>query len=60
MFYIDSVKKEEWRGIENWTKETFQVKASKKYFEWGYSKDNLCDYEKDDTVCIDNIVFPVE
>ncbi len=58
-FYIDNIEKGRWLGIEDWTKETFHVEAGRKYFMWKYGKGPTEDFEKNDTACIDDIVFPV-
>jgi hypothetical protein len=58
-FYIDGVEKDTWSGDEDWAKVSFPVAAGTRTFEWTYSKDSS-EAEGDDTVWIDDIVFPID
>ncbi len=57
-FYIDGEETGEWSGEEDWAEVSFPVRAGIRTFEWTYSKDYSVS-EGDDTVWIDDIVFPV-
>ncbi len=57
-FYIDGTEKGKWSGEEDWTEVSFPVTAGTRTFEWTYSKDGSVS-EGDDTVWIDDIVFPI-
>jgi hypothetical protein len=57
-FKIDGVEKGAWSGEEDWSEVSFPVDEGTRTFEWTYSKDGS-DSEGDDTVWIDDIVFPI-
>jgi outer membrane protein assembly factor BamB len=58
-FNIDGVRKGSWSGKEDWTEVSFPVTAGTRIFEWSYSKDSSIS-DGDDTVWVDDIVFPIE
>jgi len=57
-FYIDGAEKGKWSGEEDWTEVSLPVTAGTRTFEWTYSK-NYSGSHGDDTVWIDDIVFPI-
>ena len=57
-FYIDGLEQGTWSGQEDWAEVSFQVREGRRTFKWAYSKDSSFS-EGDDTVWIDDIVFPI-
>jgi len=57
-FYIDGLEQGTWSGQEDWAEVSFQVREGTRTFKWAYSKDSSAS-EGDDTVWIDDIVFPI-
>jgi len=57
-FYIDGLEQDTWSGQEDWAEVSFQVREGIRTFKWAYSKDSSIS-EGDDTVWIDDIIFPI-
>ena len=57
-FYIDGLEQGTWSGQEDWAEVSFHVREGTRTFKWAYSKDSSIS-EGDDTVWIDDIVFPI-
>ena len=56
-FYIDDQIQDQWAGTSNWMTESYSVSAGVHTFKWEYVKDASA-YGGDDSVWIDNIIFP--
>jgi len=58
LFFIDGEEQGNWSGVKDWTQVSFPLTAGTRTFEWRYSKD-YSGSQNDDTVWIDDIVFPL-
>lgn len=56
-FYIDGILRDQWSGVDNWTREAFYVTAGSHTFKWEYKKDYVYD-DNQDCAWIDNVIFP--
>lgn len=56
-FYIDNILRDQWSGVDNWTREAYYVTAGTHTFRWTYSKDPVYD-DNSDCAWIDNVTFP--
>lgn len=56
-FYIDNILRDQWSGVDGWTREAYFVTAGNHTFRWTYAKDPVYD-DNLDCAWIDNVTFP--
>jgi hypothetical protein len=56
-FYIDNILRDQWSGVDGWTREAYFVTAGNHTFRWTYAKDPVYD-DNQDCCWIDNVIFP--
>lgn len=56
-FYIDGILRDQWSGVDNWTREAYYTTAGSHTYKWEYKKDPVYD-DNSDCAWIDNIIFP--
>lgn len=56
-FYVDGILRDQWSGVDNWTREAYYVIAGVHTYKWEYKKDFVYD-DNMDCAWIDNVTFP--
>jgi hypothetical protein len=56
-FYVDGILRQQWSGVDNWSRQAYAVTAGVHTFKWEYKKDPVYD-DNSDCAWIDNVIFP--
>ena len=56
-FYVDGILRQQWSGVDNWSRQAYYVTTGVHTFKWEYKKDPVYD-DNMDCAWVDNVTFP--